>query len=316
MSAIPESTNSITNLIDNYHAAKTEAPRAHLGASTLGHACERWLWLSFRWAVLEQHPGRIKRLFRRGQNEESTIVSDLKAIGVNVHSEQFRVSFGSHVSGSIDGIASGVPGAPKTEHVVEFKTHSKKSFDDLDKNAVKKSKPMHYTQMQVYMHGLKLDRALYVAVCKDDDRLYTERVHYDAEHAEKAINKGHRIALSDYIPAPISNDPTWYECKMCAGHDFCHGSKTTKQINCRTCAHITPLSDNTMHCAKWDAIVPTEAQVAGCDSHVMHPDMVPWKRLQSPNDMIAVYLINGAEYANGEPVEGVYSSKQLLELSK
>ena len=71
-----------------------------------------------------------------------------------------------------------------------------------------------------------------------------------------------------------------------------------------------------MHCAKWDAIVPTEAQLAGCDSHVMHPDMVPWKRLQSPNDMIAVYLINGVEYANGEPLEGVYSSKQLLELSK
>ena len=121
--------------------------------------------------------------------------------------------------------------------------------------------------------------------------------------------------MSDYIPAPCSTDPTWYQCKMCAGHDFCHGSKTTKQVNCRTCAHITPLSDSTMHCAKWDAIVPTDAQMSGCDAHVLHPDLVPWKRLESPSDMVAVYLINGEQHANGEG-EGVYTSKQLLELAK
>ena len=313
---IPEPEVTITSLIDAAHEARLEPPRAHMGASTLGHHCERWMWLSFRWAVQEKFKGRILRLFRRGNNEEHQIVSDLRAIGMSVTGTQRRVEFGSHVSGSLDGIGKGVPGAPKTQHVLEFKTHSLKSFNDLEKNGVAKSKPMHFTQCQVYMHGVDLNRALYVAICKDDDRIYTERLEYDRDHALKAIAKGQRLALTDRLPPPISADPTWFECKMCAGHDFCHGSKTTKEVNCRTCAHITPLSDSTWHCAKWDDIVPTEAQHTGCESHVLHPDLVPWKRLESPSDWVAVYEINGLGLANGEPGEGVYGSKELLANAK
>jgi hypothetical protein len=40
--------------------------------------------------------------------------------------------------------------------------------------------------------------------------------------------------------------------------------------------------------------------------------LVPWKRLESPSDWVAVYEINGFGLANGEPEEGVYSSKELL----
>ena len=46
---------------------------------------------------------------------------------------QRRVSFGGHVSGSIDGIIlGGVPEAPKTPHI--FKKHNKKSFEALVKS--------------------------------------------------------------------------------------------------------------------------------------------------------------------------------------
>jgi hypothetical protein len=54
----------------------------------------------------------------------------------------------------------------------------------LEKKGVKVSKPMHWAQMQVYMLGTKIERALYVAVCKDDDRIYTERVKYDRSRQE------------------------------------------------------------------------------------------------------------------------------------
>lgn len=309
---IPDPEITITSLIDKAHEARQEKPRPHMGCSQLGHHCERWLWLSFRWAVMEKFPGRIMRLFRRGQNEEMTIISDLRSIGVHVSSTQRRVNFGSHVSGSLDGIGKGVPGAPKTEHVLEFKTHSAKSFADLEKNGVAKSKPQHFTQCQVYMHGTDLKRALYVAVCKDDDRIYTERLEYDREHATKAIERGQRIALTDNLPPPISTDASWYQCKICPAHEFCHKTNTTQQVNCRTCAHATPLSDSTWHCAKWDDVIPTDAQYAGCESHVLHPDLVPWKRLEGPSDWVALYEIDGQAIANGEPGEGVYGSKELL----
>ena len=83
MTAIPEPIHNIANLIDEHHASQPDEPRGHLGCSLLGHPCERWLWLSFRWAVKEKFQGRILRLFRRGNNEENIIISDLEAIGVN-----------------------------------------------------------------------------------------------------------------------------------------------------------------------------------------------------------------------------------------
>jgi hypothetical protein len=83
------------------------------------------------------------------------------------------------------------------------------------------------------------------------------------------------------------------------------------QVNCRTCAHITPLSDSTWHCERWDAIVPLDAQLTGCESHVIHPDLVPWKRIEGL-DWVAIYEIDGQGIANGEPGEGVYGSKELL----
>lgn len=216
---IPESENTIGNLIDKHHQSIKEKPRHHLGASMLGHKCDRWLWLSFRWAVQESFSGRMLRLFRRGHNEEITVLSDLRAIGVDVRSSQDRVDFGGHVSGSVDGIIySGLPNAQKTKAVLEVKTHGQKSFDQLAKHGVQEAKPMHYTQMMVYAYGLKLDRALYYAINKNTDDVYTEYLHLDEEHAKKAIARGHRITSSDRMPEPMSADPTWYECKFCPAY--------------------------------------------------------------------------------------------------
>ena len=312
---IPE-LDQISALIDKHHEEQQGEPRPHLGASMLGHPCDRWLWLSFRWAVVEKFPGRILRLFRRGHNEEQQIISDLRAIGLDVRTSsagQSRVDFGCHVSGSIDArIEAGVPDAKKTPHVAEFKTHSLKSFNEVKAKGVKEAKPMHWAQMQLYMLGTELNRALYVAVCKDDDRIYTERVRLDLPAAQKLVARGHRITQSDRMPEPLSTNPTWYECRFCPAHDFCHKSKTTEQVNCRTCAHASALPDSTWHCARWDDLIPTEAQRAGCESHVLHPDMVPWERKESPSEWQAVYIVKGKPLANGAPGDGVYSSKELL----
>lgn len=315
---IPESEHNIQALIDKQHEIRTEVPRPHMGCSALGHVCDRWLWLSFRWAVQPSFPGRILRLFRRGQNEEATIISDLRSIGMDVRGAQNRVDFGSHVSGSLDAIIEkGVPESPKKRHVAEFKTHSLKSFNAVEKDGVEKSKPEHFVQMQLYMHGTKIDRALYVAVCKDDDRIYTERVRYDADVAKKAIARGHRLTLEDRMPPPISTDPSWYQCKFCDAHEFCHETKITKHVNCRTCAMATPLSDSTWHCAKWDDVIPLEAQRTGCEGHVLHPDLVPWQRKDGPDEFTAVYEIDGVTVANGDPEnEGVFASTELLANAK
>ncbi len=310
---IPDPLNTIQALIDKGHETRAELSRSHLGCSMLGHPCDRWLWLSFHWAVIEPFPGRILRLFRRGQLEERTVIQDLESIGIEITGTQDRVYFDNHVSGSLDGIATGVPESPKTPHVLEIKTHSLKSFDDLVKKGVEASKPQHYIQMQVYMLGKHLDRALYVAVCKNDDRIYTERVRLDKAIAEKAVKRGHTIASDPRLPPPLSTDPTWYECKFCAAHDFCHKTKLTKEVNCRTCAHSTAMQDSTWRCERLDGDnIPVEFQRTGCDAHVLHPDLVPWKMLDSPVQWDALYEIEGKPVANGEPDVCIFGSKEIL----
>lgn len=315
---IPEPRQSIVALIDAAHEQRAEPPRPHLGCSQLGHPCDRWLWLSFRWAVHPSFPGRILRLFRRGQAEEATVISDLRAAGLDVRhtgGSQYRVDFGSHVSGSIDGIIeSGIPEAPKKRHILEIKTHNARSFEELLKCGVQKSKPEHWLQMQLYMHGTEIDRALYVAICKNDDRIYTERVRYDREAAERAIERGHRIAQSDRMPPPTSTDAIWYICKMCPAHRFCHQTLTTKEVHCRTCAHSTARQDSTWHCAKYDAAVPVEYQRLGCNGHALHPDLVPWSLTEGDDQWTAVYVIDGQTVLNGDPaqVPGAFTSRELL----
>jgi len=315
MAKIPEPTHSIQSLIDKHHEATASKPRPHMGGSMLGHPCERWLWLSFRWAVQPTFPGRILRLFRRGHREEETILADLRAIGINIlEGEQTRVDFGAHVSGSVDAIIEGgVPGAPHKRHIGEFKTHSLKSFNDVSTKGVQNSKPEHWSQMQVYMHGTGIDRALYVAICKDDDRIYTERVRYDADAAIKLIQRGRRIAESDRMPPPLSTDSTWYQCKFCPAHSFCHETKTTQHVNCRTCAHSTAKPDSSWTCERFAADnIPVEYQHEGCEQHILHPDMVPWKMKESPYENIAIYEIAGQDVANGSPDANVFSSKEII----
>jgi hypothetical protein len=310
---IPDSENTIESLIDKAHEENIERPRPHMGASMLGSICERKMWLSFRWAVQPKFPGRILRLFRRGHMEEANIITDLLSIGLNIRTcdAQARVDFGCHVSGSIDAIIdSGVPEAPNKQHIGEFKTHSLKSFNDVEAKGVEKSKPEHYAQMQVYMHGTGIDRALYVAVCKDNDRIYTERVRYDKEVAEKLVARGKRVALSERMPPPISTDPSWFQCKFCDAHSFCHETQLTQHVNCRTCAHSTPKEDGTWRCERYECTIEIETQHGGknCPAHTLHPDLVPWHMFDG-SDWIAVYEVDGKKVRNGEDAT---SSQELI----
>lgn len=318
MASIPEPTATTAKAIDDYHASRKEKPRPHMGVSQLGHPCDRWLWLSFRWAIQEDFPGRILRLFRRGHHEENWIVQDLRAAGVDIHStggQQSRVEFGSHVSGSLDGIIEkGLVESPNKQHIAEFKTHSDKSFKDLQKHGVEKSKLQHFVQLQVYMLGKGVRDGFYLAVNKNTDEIYTERIKLNNEFAEKYVKRGQTIACTDIMPHPVSTDPSWYQCGYCPAKSFCHQKEPTKHVNCRTCAHSTALEDNTWACELHrSGAIPLEFQHTGCDSHVLHPHLVPWKMDQEKTtNEIAAWVIGEKTVLNGAYSPDVYTSTEIL----
>lgn len=219
MTAISELRHDIANLIYKTYEETAEYPRPHIGCSILGDPCDRRIFLSFRHVVIPNFPGRILKLFKFGHDYEETAIQELKAIGCKINSRQTRVDFGSHVSGSCDGIIlGGLPGYENKTLLLEIKTSADKQFKELIKKGMKEAKPVHYIQMCCYGFGLKLDYGLYYAVNKNTSEVYTEIVKLDFDVARKAIERGQKIALSDYIPEPLSADGSWHQCKMCEFH--------------------------------------------------------------------------------------------------
>ena len=83
MAELPESQNiTRTAIFKHYETSADRQGRPHLGASEIGHECDRYLWLSFRWAKPADFDGRMLRLFDTGNHQEPRLIADLRAIGV------------------------------------------------------------------------------------------------------------------------------------------------------------------------------------------------------------------------------------------
>jgi hypothetical protein len=321
--------------------AKEEA-RPYLGGSEIGNPCERALWYSFRWATRKQFIGRMLRLFQRGHREEPWLVDDMRAAGITVWplnpatKQQWgwtEPSVGHHYAGHGDGVLKGVPEAPKAPHIWECKTHATKSFIDVKAKGVEKSKPKHFFQMQQYMHWSIADfgktngcqRALYTAVCKETDEIFTERVRYDETIALGLIAKAKRVIFAATPLAKMNEDPTWYECKFCDEHPVCHGMAVPR-ATCRSCIHSTPEIDGK---ARWTCNlaaagkvtdgsskidIPVEIQRIGCENHRFIPDLL--KNWATPidgsaeNNWVRYRVIEtGAEFCNSFAPEGITSAE-------
>ena len=253
MAAIPTPIHTTAKMIYAAYEKKSDnGHRKHLGASLIGHHCERYLWLVFRWAKAQGFEGRMLRLFETGKREESRIVENLRDIGCEVWADdgtgQYRVSaLGGHFGGSMDAVVSKYHEAPAQYMPVEMKTHNAKSFKDLVSKGVQEAKPMHWVQMQTYCGLSDMKSALYFAVNKDTDEIYTERVKFDQEAFAKVMARAERIIKSSEPPLRISDDPSWYQCKNCNMAQICHGTEAP-EANCRTCAHSTPNTET----GEWD----------------------------------------------------------------
>lgn len=311
MAALPETPAPTRDAIfASYEDDADTGFRPHLGASQIGKSCERALWYDFRWATPAQFPGRILRLFETGQLEETRLVKNLRRTGATVlevdpeTGRQWRVeAHGGHFGGSLDAVALGLLEAPKTWHVVEFKTHSAKSFRELVAKGVAEAKPQHWAQMQIYMHLTGLTRAMYVAVCKDTDDLYVERVHADGGAAERLLAKAGRVIHAARPPARVSKDPTWFECRFCDHHEICHGDAAAA-VTCRSCLHSTPTTSG-WTCARWGQTLGDQEQRAACARHLFIPDLVPGEVVDAGEDHVVYRMRDGATWINDARAEAV-----------
>lgn len=290
-----------------YEDANEQRDGKTIPASQIAEECERKLWFDFRWVSPHEHiEGRKLRLFETGNIEEERWIENLRRIGCEVvdrqdDGRQIRIDLcGGHVGGYLDSEILGLPEAPKTWHVGEIKSHNLKNFTALKKDGVKASKPLHYAQMQTYMHARGRERAIYLAVCKDNDELYTERVNYDAEYCLRLMAKADRIIHAHDAPARLSNKPDFYACGWCRHKPACHDGAWPRS-NCRTCLYSSPEEGGSWSCARFSKPLSLDEQKAGCSAHLFLPALVPGEQIDSDEaaETVTYKLRNGRTWVDG-----------------
>lgn len=247
--------------------------RHHLGISIIGDDCWRKLWYSFHWVKLEQHEGRMRRLFQRGHHEEPLFEQFLLWAGFTLRTvdpetdKQYKLSLvNGHYGGSGDGIAL-IRWLDDLPVLAEFKTHNNKSFTELKDKGVKVAKPQHWDQMCGYSKDFKIKYAVYCAVNKDNDEWYFKFLELDWNRAVELEKKAADIIYSKTPPAKINENPSYWKCKFCnAFKDICHNNEPI-EVNCRSCKNAEPVSDGKWNCTKFKDIIPKEFLIKGCEQH-------------------------------------------------
>lgn len=313
MAAIPQPQHQTAAAIYALHEQRRDgASRPYLGASELGEPCARRLWLRLRWVAVEKFEGRMLRLFDTGHREEARALDELRAIGVRVEGQQHEVTFAQgHGAGHLDAAVLGLPEAPKSWHVLDVKTAKTSKFAEMVKHGCAKAQPRYYAQLQTYMGLTKMERSALFVVCKDTDEIHVERVPFNKEHFDGLMQRAEAIIYASEPPAKISDDPSYYVCKLCPFYEQCHGT-AAPATNCRTCCHAEAKRDGEgrWYCIAHGKDVPTDFQRHGCELHLHMPKLL--ENFAEPIDCIAhedsidgeqhvVYVnkLTGAQFENG-----------------
>jgi hypothetical protein len=277
-------------------------------ASALGTECDRQIWLTLRWASPQEAPtGRQTRIFERGTLEEERVLGDLRRAGIEVSREQERFSLaGGWLRGKIDAIGVGFLEAPKAEHVVEIKSLNASTWRSVQKHGLMRSKPEHWHQLHIGMAALGIARGAYVAVCKDDEAIYIERVRLDVEEANRQEARVERLVAAHEAPLKFAENAERPPCRFCRHQAICFEAAMPRR-NCRTCLHFTFGRDGNGHCVRFDEPRSPQRQQEShdCPAHLYLPALVPGEQIDAdPEAETVTYrLRDGAVWVDGATEE-------------
>ncbi len=238
----PTFAEKLNELIDAALVAeqKSKPERDYMGASRLGVSCQRSLQYEFTHTPKdEDFKGQTLRIFAAGHAFEDMAIHWLRAAGLELftrkqNGEAFGFSVaGGRIRGHVDGIISGAPAELGLTFPMlwECKSMNAKSWREMVKHSVAKSKPVYAAQIAIYqaymegtVAGICRNPALFTAVNKDTAEIYHELVPFDAATAQAASDRAVmilRATESGEVMPRITLDPEYYECRFCSYRQRC-----------------------------------------------------------------------------------------------
>jgi hypothetical protein len=247
---------SITGKIYRFHEQKEQRKSRRLGGSLIGEACDRKVWYSFRHASPVVFSGRMLRLFETGHIQEQRIIDELKAAGYTITDQQaIYTAVQGHFVDKPDGVIDG-------KHSLEVKTMNDKAFKKLKKDGIPDK---HNIQLSLHMFLGGYTTGWYIAVNKNDEEIYAQKVALKKTVAGSALSRAERI-INSLTPPPRIGGKDFWLCKFCDFRKTCHdGEQFVK--NCRTCKYSTPVKDGQWRCERFESVITDTDYGANCSAY-------------------------------------------------
>lgn len=216
-------SDRVTYLLDRVES--TEDRRRYLGASVIGHACERHVQYQYLSAIGEidapTFSARIRRIFQRGHIFEGVVKQWLGEAGIVIEEGPSFRDDDLGMGGHTDGVVATAPEhlGIQTPCLWECKVLKDSSFKSLKKGGLKSFSATYYGQIQTYMTATGvIAPALYTALNADTMEIFCFLVEFDAHHAVGLHNRVEHVVnvtrMGELVPR-MTTDPAHYQCKMC-----------------------------------------------------------------------------------------------------
>jgi hypothetical protein len=229
--SLPEEPLSvgINMLVERTQAPMMELPRSYLGASIIGHECDRQV--QFDWWIRPLLPARVKSIFRRGHFFEALMREHLVAAGfvfAPMESCEF-VALDGNFRGHADGILINGPhllGAYLPFPCVwEAKALNAKNWRAVARDGLTTVFPRYAVQVAVYQFYLsKLDPALITCVNSDNCEVLHFTLPFNAERARRGVDRAIAIIAAtragELLPR-FTTDPEDFRCRICSHRERC-----------------------------------------------------------------------------------------------
>tara|TARA_Y100000593_G_scaffold12984_2_gene24193 strand:- start:2858 stop:3928 length:1071 start_codon:yes stop_codon:yes gene_type:complete len=310
-----------------------EPRRDYLGVSSLGHECFSWVFLTWRWCLLNSSSPKTMRILNDGTHiEERTLerlamLPHVKLEGSQIGGEQF----GGHVKWHVDNIISGLPDT-NGRFVLEIKSANQARFRECERKGLQGWDVAYFAQVQYYIGALRelgnddIESAILLVYNKNTSEFYSETIDFIPAVYESYKERAENLVYLN----PVETDELTraYTRSFYKAKNYMHADDygvyfndfTPREPNCRNCVFAKPRPDldgNRWHCSLKKKHLDYQAQLAGCTSHLFIPLLVPGKVIDMQHDAITYKNNNGDTFVNSA-IEGDrhYTSGELAFLTR
>lgn len=213
------------NLIDllekTFSKSDAEMPRNYIGASSIGEDCKRKIWYQCHGIQPDKIELRKGLIFKSGHTIENMLVSLLRECDdliVETPRTTFSDSELPYFKGHIDVLIT----YNGQQYVVDIKTSNNSSFNQFKKNGLKSWNESYFSQLQAYMGMMGVNKAILLAINKDNSELHQEQVDFNEIYYASLVEKARAIYDSGLPPERINRSPLFFKCQFCSWKKTCH----------------------------------------------------------------------------------------------